>query len=171
MTPEQAQYYLTLLKLGEYDEYDQALDRLLEEQDPLSDLVLELAFCMSDRRQTISVLHNFLLDHPADRQVLYDAYLTGLRKRYQSGAMSPHQTAAYLYSLITANDWESPWDDLFVYLYEYDLYDDGYISREVFEKCFDSHFVHGIRLDPWKLQGEENSRKGILGKLGDILFK
>ena len=171
MTPEQAQYYLTLLKLGESEEYDRALDRLLEEQEPLSDLVLELAFCMSDRRQTISVLHNFLLDHPADQQILCDAFLKGLRQRYQSGAMTALQVSEYLYSLIVANDWEEPWDDLFVYLYEYDLYDDGYISREVFEKCFDSHFAHGIRLDPWSFQGEENSRKGILGKLGDILFK
>ena len=29
MTPEQAQYYLLMLRMGEYDEYDRALDQLL----------------------------------------------------------------------------------------------------------------------------------------------
>ena len=70
MTPEQTMYHMLMLKLGRTEEYDRELDRLLEEQDPLSPLVLELAFCMSDRRETISVLHNFLLDHPADQQIL-----------------------------------------------------------------------------------------------------
>ena len=31
MTPEQAQYYLLMLRMGEYEEYDAALDRLLVE--------------------------------------------------------------------------------------------------------------------------------------------
>ena len=75
MTPERAQYHLLMLRMGEYDEYDRELDRLLLEQDPLSPLVLELAFCISDREQTISVLRNFLLDHPADEGPSWKASL------------------------------------------------------------------------------------------------
>ena len=94
MAPEQAQYYLLMLRMGEYDEYDAALDRLLEEQDPLSPLVLELAFCMSDRRETISVLHNFLLDHPADEAQLMNQQLDWVRKQYRKKAMTALQAAA-----------------------------------------------------------------------------
>ena len=32
MTPEQAQYYLLMLRMGEYDEYDAFLDRLTEQE-------------------------------------------------------------------------------------------------------------------------------------------
>ena len=82
MTPEQAQYFLLMLRMGEYDAYDEFLDQLLVEQDPLSPLVLELAFCMSDRRETISVLHNFLLDHPAEETQLMESQLAYVRKKY-----------------------------------------------------------------------------------------
>ena len=169
MTPDKALYHLTMLKLGEYEEYDRELDRLLEEQEPLSPLVLELACCMSDRRETISVLHNFLLDHPADPKILYDTQLKWLRQQFEAKAMTALQAAEYMSKLIAANNWEDPWDELGTYLYEYELYDGGYISQEVFEKCFDSHFFHGIRLDPWQLQGEENARKSLWGKIKDLL--
>lgn len=171
MTPEQAQHHLTMLKLGECDEYDRALDRLLLEQDPLSDLVLELACCMSDRRQTISVLHNFLLDHPADQQVLYDAYLTGLRRRYESGAMTPRQAAEYLYSLIVAHDWEEPWSDLYRYCDMLDAYEDGLISQSVFEHCFEAAFLRDEMLNYWELRQAENAKKSLCGKLRDIFTK
>ena len=171
MTPEQAQYYLVMLKLGESEEYDRALDRLLEEQEPLSDLVLELAFCMSDRRQTISVLHNFLLDHPADQLILCDAFLKGLRQRYQSGAMTALQVSEYLYSLIVANDWEEPWADLYKYCDLHEVYEEGLISRAVFEQCFEAAFLREEMLNHWELQEMENTQKGLLGKLRDLLHK
>ncbi len=171
MTPEQAQYYLVMLKLGEYEEYDRALDQLLLEQDPLSPLVLELAFCMSDRRETMSVLHNFLLDHPADQQILYDAFLKGLRQRYQSGAMTALQVSEYLYSLIVANDWESPWDDLYKYCDMHEVYEDGYISQAVFEHCFEAAFLREEMLNYWELQDAENARKSPLGKLRALFTK
>ena len=96
MTPDEAQYYLLMLRLGEYATYDQALDRLLLEQDPLSPLVLELACCMSDRRETISVLHNFLLDHPADERKLMESQLEWVRSQYREKAMTAVQAAEYL---------------------------------------------------------------------------
>lgn len=159
MTPERAQYHLLMLRMGEYAEYDRELDRLLEEQDPLSDLVLELAFCMSDRRQTISVLHNFLLDHPADPAGLYRAQLDWLHAQCDSKAMSPAAMCQYMLFLMQQNDYADPWCELYSYVYEYELYDEGLISEAVFEKCFLSHFSQGVELDPWALQKEENQKK------------
>lgn len=159
MTPDKALYHLTMLKLGEYEEYDRELDRLLEEQEPLSPLVLELACCMSDRRETISVLQNFLLDHPADQQILFDAYLQGLRQQYIRKSMTALQVSKYLYSLIVDNDWEEPWCDLYKYCDMHDVYEDGYISEAVFEKCFEAAFLRDEMLNYWELQQAENALK------------
>lgn len=171
MTPEQAQYYLLMLRMGEYEEYDAFLDRLLVEQDPLSPLVLELAFCMSDRRETISVLHNFLLDHPAEETQLMESQLAYVRKKYSEKAMTALQAADYLYGLIVANDWNEPWFDLWQYCDVCELYEDGFISQTVFEQCFEAALLRGEHLDCWALQEEENKQKSLLGKLRDALKK
>ena len=171
MVPEQAQYYLLMLRMGEYDEYDAALDRLLVEQDPLSPLVLELAFCMSDRRETISVLHNFLLAHPADAEQLMNQQLDWVRKQYRKKAMTAAQVADYLYGLIVANDWDEPWSDLWQYYDVYELYDDGIISQTVFEQCFEAALLRGENLDCWALQQEENKQKSLLDKLRVLIHK
>ena len=82
MTPEKAQYHLLMLRLGQRAEYDRELDRILEEEDPLPPLILDLALCMSDLNQTISLLREFLLDHPADQQTVYDMVPADLRRKY-----------------------------------------------------------------------------------------
>ena len=169
MTPEQAQYHLLMLRMGEYEEYDAALDRLLVEQDPLSPLVLELAFCMSDRRETISVLHNFLLDHPADEAQLMESQLAYVRKKYSEKAMTALQAADYLYGLIVANDWNEPWFDLWQYCDVCELYEDGFISQTVFEQCFEAALLRGEHLDCWALQEEETKQKSLLDKLRGAL--
>ena len=171
MAPEQAQYYLLMLRMGEYDEYDAALDRLLVEQDPLSPLVLELAFCMSDRRGTISVLHNFLLDPPADEEQLMNQQLDWVRKQYREKTMTAIQAAAYLSRAYHTKSGTEPWWELWQYLDDYDLYTDGTISQAVFETCFDALLLRGERLNFWALQEEENKQKSLLGKLRDLIHK
>ena len=171
MTPEQAQYFLLMLRMGEYDEYDAFLDRLLVEQDPLSPLVLELAFCMSDRRETISVLHNFLLDHPADEKLLMNQQLDWVRRQYSAKAMTAVQAAAYLSRVYHTKSGTEPWWELWQYLDDYDLYTDGTISQEVFETCFDALLLRGERLNSWVLQEEETKQRSLLDKLRGVLKK
>ena len=171
MTPEQAQYFLLMLRMGEYDEYDAFLDRLLVEQDPLSPLVLELAFCLSDRRETISVLHNFLLDHPADEKLLMNQQLDWVRRQYSAKAMTAVQAAAYLSRVYHTKSGTEPWWELWQYLDDYELYTDGVISQAVFETCFDALLLRGERLNSWVLQEEETKQRSLLDKLRGVLKK
>ena len=167
MTPEQAQTHLMMLKMGQFEAYDRELDRLLIEQEPLSPLVLELAFCMSDRRETISVLHNYLLDHPADQAAIFNPLMARLRECCRAGTMAPAEIAAHLWELAVVNDYRQPWDKLLDYLPEYELWDEGLISEAVFERCFKSHFLDGVKLDPWSLQHMEHRKRGLLERLRD----
>ena len=169
MTPDEAQYFLLMLRLGQYDEYDRTLDRLLEEQNPLSPLVLELAFCMSDRRETISVLHNFLLDHPADEQKLMESQLEWVRNQYREKQMSAVQAAEYLSRVYDIKSGLEPWWELYIYLDDYELYTDGILSLSVFEQCFEARLLRNEDLNCWHLQEDENRNKSIFDKIRDFL--
>lgn len=157
MTPEQAQEHLLMLRLGEYEEYDRALDQLLLEEDPLSPLTLELACCMSDREKTISVLREFLLDHPAEKQPLMEKHLDYVRSCYAKKAMTSEEAVRYLHGLLVASNYEDPWCCLYEYMDIHDLYIDGIISREDFETSFEALLLRGEWL-PWQPQKKQ---KGI----------
>ena len=66
MKLEDAVYYECLLSLGETNEYDEWLNDLLENQSPLSEIVLELSYCGSDYDKAISLLHNYSLEKQFD---------------------------------------------------------------------------------------------------------
>lgn len=59
MTREDAYYYKILLSMGFDDGYYEWLDGFLTEEDPLSDIVLELSLCGSDVDEIIRLLHNY----------------------------------------------------------------------------------------------------------------
>lgn len=162
MTPEQAAYHMLMLELDLAQEYEQELDRLLEEQDPLSPLVLDLAFCMSDRRQTISVLHNFLLDHPADEEQVCDMILADMTRRYVDRSMTAEEIANCLYRCAenSGKDYfDGPWERLYDFSYDLEMYEVDLISREVWLTAFESRLMWSQRPDIWALQAEENAKK------------
>ena len=161
MTPEKAQYHLLMLRLGHQASYDRELDRILNEEDPLPPLILELALCMSGLNKTISVLREYLHDHPADQQQVYDLVLADVHRKYDTKEWDAVQTAGFLWEVRRAA-WdfsEDPWDGLYQLVYEFELYEEGLISREVFEEAFDSLFCRGICLDVWAMEAARHPKK------------
>lgn len=162
MTPEQAMYHMLMLKQNMSGAYEAELDRLLEEQDSLSPLVLELAFCMSDRRETISVLHNFLLEHPADEEQVCDRILSDMTRCYLDKSMTPEEITSLLCRCAMDSDrdyWEEPWSRLYDFTYDLEMYEDGLISRSVFLTGFEERLLQNQRPDIWAMQAEENTKK------------
>ena len=51
MNREEAFYYEILLTLGYSSEYDEWLNTYLKTEDPLSDIVLDLAWCGADKEK------------------------------------------------------------------------------------------------------------------------
>lgn len=160
MTPEVAAYHRAMLLVGLRDRFDQDFDQGLENEDPLSDLILDLSACASNLNQTISVLHHYTLDHPVDEQKVYELVLEDIRSRYRDGSLSKAQVATTLYSIVNnlGKLLEEPWD-AFAYLSDkLELLEDRLISEEVFDRCFDAWLFHGEYLDAWKLQRELEQR-------------
>lgn len=159
MTPERAAYHRLMLLAGVQEEFEKDLDFALETEDPITAPILDLAFCMSDLNQTVSVLYNYTLDYSVDEQQVYDMIMTELRRQYASKELNSREVCEVLSKIQHICDFGEPWLDLYTYLYEYELLDEGMISREVFEAGFESVFLHGERIDIWALQKEHNQKK------------
>ena len=114
MTPERAAYHRLMLLCGLREEFDRELDQALEDEDPIRAPILDLAFCMSDLDQTISVLYNYTLRHRVDWQQVYDMLLAELRRQYAEKLLTPAQLAHIMFSIAQncddplAEPWEAP---------------------------------------------------------------
>lgn len=154
MTPETAEYCRAMLLVGCRDPLDRAFDWALETEEPLSDLILSLCTCISDDRQVLSVLREYTLDHIFDAQAVCDLIRADVTGRYLAGEMTRAQVADTLYRIVMNLDkfWEDPWDDLTAGEYDLEMFQDGLISEEAFNRCFDAWFFEGRRLNAWEVQ-------------------
>lgn len=159
MTPERAAYHRLMLLAGLQEEFERELDFALETEDPITAPILDLAFCVSDLNQTISILYNYTLDYSVDEQQVYDMIMAELRRQYDGKQMNAGEVCEVLSKIQRICDFDEPWIDLYTYLYEYELLDEGMISQEVFETGFESVFLHDERIDVWALQKEYNQKK------------
>ena len=159
MTPERAAYHRLMLLAGLQEEFEKDLDFALETEDPITAPILDLAFCMSDLNQTISVLYNYTLDYSVDEQQVYDMIMTALRRQYADKKLSASEVCEILSKIQRICDSDEPWINLYTYLHEYELMDEGIISQELFEAGFEAIFLHGERIDVWALQKQRNQKK------------
>lgn len=161
MTPERAAFHRLMLICGLQEKYEQELDHALETEEPLSDLVLELTSCLSDIKETISVLGHYMERHGVDEQKVYDMVVEELRQLYIAGKLDALQICRVMNKILGICEFEEPWIGLYRYLYEYELLDEGIISGEVFEMGFAALFLHGVQLDTSALE-KEKRRKSFL---------
>lgn len=166
MTPERAAYHRLMLLAGLREEYDRELDHTLETADPITSPELDLAFCMSDLDETISVLYNYTLAHHIDQDRVYDMIITELRRLYAEKQLSSVQLVDIMYTMAQncENSYAQPWYQLRYPSYEYESVEDGLISQEVFDIAFEAHFLHGERVDALALEKEhqKKNKKSLL---------
>lgn len=146
---EHAECYRLLLMRGLREEFDERLERSLAEEEPLSPLVLELAFCMSSLPKTISTLREFTLDCKIDEEKLYAMVMDALRRRYIEKRLTLKQTVENLYAVVRTREvWdEQPWFELDRISYTYELVVDGLLPEAVFRAAFEAFFLQGERFD------------------------
>ena len=150
MKLDDAYYHLLLLQSGLDDGYDTWLDGYLEEEDPLSDIVLNLASCGSNVNETISCLNAYCGPKPyVNERQLCDRLRNYMKDAYQSGQMSQREVVDAMHRIAMAHG--APWDveadiwDEFYYMEDrLDLVDDGFASREVFDSAFQAFLDDGI---------------------------
>lgn len=163
---EDAFFYKYLLMLGYEESYDEWLSSCLESEDPLSDIVLELACCSSDADKTISLLHNYCIDRPIDEFVVCDRLRLFFKEAFYSNRMNKDEIISEMYRLTC----------IIAYCGDFDIHNirswgsmdfledfcclvkDGIISRESFDEAFFSYLNNGTPVD-FELIWRKNMQK------------
>ena len=146
---EDAFYFKILLQAGLTDGYDEWLDGFLEAEDPLSDIVLKLALCGSDTRQTISCLHNYCLEQNIDTSIVRDKLRLFLKDAYYTNRLSKEKVASLMCRFVLdASDSRDInydlWGDMYFMDDYYSLAKDGIITWENFDQIFLSFLNDGV---------------------------
>lgn len=144
MTCEYAVYFKLLLLCGYKDELQKYIDKALVEQDPLSDIVLELSTVGTDDSKTLSVLNEYLLQ-VKDSDIDYDKSVFGLvmsflKRKYVEDSMSMADITDLMYKLAVCTEryLDEPWHTMY---FMGDLFDEaevGYIDKEDYQRKFEA---------------------------------
>lgn len=168
---EDAYYYKILLMSGLSDGYDEWLDGYLNNEDPLSEIVLNLSLCGSDVNKTISCLHNYCANQALDEKLVCEKLRLFLKAAYHSGRFSKKEIISYMYCFANSHgdpgDFETAiWDSMYYMDYYHSLVEDGIILPEHFDSAFLSFLNNGTPLDANKLWNLPDKReKTILERL------
>lgn len=144
MTPEQAVCYRRMLAVGMTDPYQRDLGFALEKEDPLSDLLLDLALCLSDTRQTVLILDDYIGICAVDEAKIHNMICAEMQKSYRNGSMDLLQIAETMFAiLLRAGIWnEKAWQELRCLYYEYDEVKAGYWDMDHFLDSFSEYLFH-----------------------------
>lgn len=159
MTYEDACYHKLLLQLGFDDGYDAWLNTYLNEEDPLSDIVLDLAWCGSDRKRTVSVLYNFCLGQVINEYEICERMRLFLKEEYLSGRMDKYAILNTMHALLQMLETpylpDSPWFSMYV-LKMY--YDESVVPDEEYDPVFEAYLKNGTQ-PKWICQVRRKTEK------------
>ena len=138
MTVEMAAFYRRMLSVGLSDTYQRDIGLALEKEDPLSELLLDLAFCLSDTSKTISNLDDHIGDRALDEYRIYPMILAEMRELYSNGHLKLEQIAEALFGILEgAGLWyEGPWEELMYLSYGSDAAKAGFLCMDAFLASF-----------------------------------
>ena len=97
--------------------------------------------------------------YAVDEKQVCDMIITEQRRQYTGKQLSACQVCEVLSKIQSICGFGEPWFDLYKYLYEYELLDEGKISQKVFEIGFAFVFLNEEHIDVWQLQKEHNQKK------------
>jgi len=138
---EEAFYYEILLTLGYSPEYDEWLNTYLKTEDPLSDIVLDLAWCGSDKEKAISILRKYRMEESVDEENVCNRIRLFLKNAYHTKRLNKEQVATAMYAVAShiggSGDFDTKvWGDMFCFDEYYSMAKESIITWEQFDSVF-----------------------------------
>lgn len=145
MPYEYAVYFKLLLLCGYNEDLQQYVDSALEEEDPLSDIILELSMTGQDDKKKLSVLNEYLLqvkdsDIDYDKAV-FELVMSFLKKKYIEDVMSMKDITELMYRIAVHTDryFDEPWSTMYLmWDYYYDAESGWTTDKDDFKRKFDA---------------------------------
>ena len=172
MTFEYAAYFKLLLLCGYNDELQKYIDNALIEQNPLSDIVLELSTSSSDDKKMLSTLNEYLLqvkdtDIDYDKTV-FELVMSFLKIKYIGESMPMADITSLMYKLAVYAEryFDEPWHTMYLLGDLFDEAESGYIDKKDYQCKFIAFLNEGICLcDYPPVQAKESILKKVLRKV------
>ena len=141
MTLERAYYHKLMLEVGLAESFDQELDEMLEQEDPLSELTLALSTCGGDRNEQIHILNDYILSVPKeqiDKDAVFSLVAEDFRTRYEQSPETLEQLTRQMGSAAWLSGWwtEDPWNAMYLMSDWYDDIEARLLPRDVFLESF-----------------------------------
>lgn len=177
-TYEDALYHKLLLEAGVTDELLPAVERLLAEEEPLSEVAVDLAYANDDANKQLSALNEYL-SKADERSLNMDTVLEKLmgyfRKTYEKNTNAPDGLINIMYSVGMHDQYTyDNWQQLWMLNDYYCLSLDGTITKNSFKECLEAYLYKGMILDPLAmaipkrkpdlLERIKNALKGVTGE-------
>ena len=99
MTREDAYYQRIKLLCGDFESYDAWLNSYLQNEDPLSDVVLKLVDCHGNIKDIEHVLNLFCLEKSFDEESVYERLRLEIWQQYKEGILDKDNTMSRLFTL------------------------------------------------------------------------
>lgn len=146
MTHEYAVFFKLLLLCGYKDDMEQYLDAALIEQNPISDVVLELCSTGLDDKKRLSILNEYIRqvqDSDLDYETVFKLVMAFLKRRYVEETMSIRDMTGLMerIAVYTERYQDEPWQTMYVLGILFDEAEEGYIDKANYQRQFDA-FVH-----------------------------
>ena len=178
LTHEEAFYHKLLLEVGVTGELEPVLDRLLAEEEPLSDVTLRLAYCHSDPNEQLSALNEYLSGvsfESMDTNAVFEKLRAYFRKAYEADPDDLKRLSGLMYRISnrTGHELEEPWFQLWMVGEYYDCVEDLSMHPDDFRERLVAFLYRGEKVYPWKTdqaQAKHGKKLGILPKLRELLF-
>lgn len=150
MTYEQAVYYKLLVLCGYDEELHKYIDEQLQDQDPLSDIIVELSFVNYDRTKLLCVLDEHILQ-AKETEIDYDnavfnMVMSFFREKYESKALSLGEISELMYQVAVKAERElgDPWQAMILMDTYYGLVKEGIFDMDSFIREFEAFVIDGI---------------------------
>lgn len=146
MTIERAYYHKLMLEAGLTEHFDKELDELLEQENPLSELVLALSTCGGDRNEQIHILNDYILSVPKDQNyadAVFSLVADEFLARYEKGPEALEQILRDMHCV--ANSFGFDANDLWLSMWELDCFYDELAYGAVTEEGLREAIVKLLR--------------------------
>lgn len=178
LTNEEAFYHKLLLKAGVTEELDPVVDRLLAEEEPLSDVALRLAYCHGDPNEQLSALNEYLAGVPfesIDTNAVFEKLREYFRKEYEAAPDNLKRLSDLMYRISerTGHELEEPWYQLWMIGEYYVCVEDRSINIDDFRERLIAFLYRGENVYPWKAdqgQAKHEKKPRLLSRIREILF-
>ena len=176
MTLERAYYHKLMLEVGLAERFDQELDTMLEQEDPLSELTLALSTCGGDRNEQIHILNDYILSAPKeqiDKDAVFSLVAEDFRARYEQSPEALEQLTRQMGSAAWLSGWwmEDPWNAMYLMRDWYDDIEARLLPRDVFLESFRKLLSSGEVFDPLDAQRRKLQQNTLPARIRFFFLK